>query len=148
MQKYKNIKALFFLGVFSLLLLHQAMPHWHHQHGEHNHGHDVAHHHHHNQDHHHHHDKSEGDQSKKGFLDWFLELHTHTNTTTDVLVLEQTTGKKVTAEKESLRTLLPVTVYPVFGEVAITIDEWYYPPDNRQNKSFSSLTLRGPPSLG
>jgi len=31
MQKHNNIKALFFLGIFSILLLHQVLPHWHHQ---------------------------------------------------------------------------------------------------------------------
>lgn len=64
MQKYIHIKALFFLGIFSLLLFHQIVPHWHHQNEvEHSHK-AVAH----GDSHSHHHDISEKGSSKKALL--------------------------------------------------------------------------------
>ena len=92
MQKHKNIKALFFLGIFSMLLMHQVVPHWHHQHQEEHQHSAVAHSH----NHEHHHETPEKDNSKKGFFDWFVEMHVHINTTTDVLVLKESTVKKIT----------------------------------------------------
>ena len=149
MQKHQNIKAFFFLGVFSLLLFHQTVPHGHHEHQEELHGHDVAHHHHddHHDDHHHH-GQSERDDSKKGFLDWFLEMHTHTNTTTDVLVLRQSTVKKITVEKESVTTILPSVVNLVFFEEGTSSKKWHHPPDKLQNTYYHHCKQRGPPSLG
>ena len=34
MQKYNNIKAVLFLFLFSIYLLHQSVPHFHHEHEE------------------------------------------------------------------------------------------------------------------
>ena len=69
MQKYNHIKALFFLGIFSLMLLHQVLPHLHHQHEvEHTHK-AFAH----SENHNHHHDVPKKESSKKGLLDLFLE---------------------------------------------------------------------------
>ena len=65
MQKHKHIKALFFLGIFSMLLLHQVLPHWHHEHEvEHTHK-AVAN----SNTHSHHHDVPEKESPNKGFLD-------------------------------------------------------------------------------
>ena len=96
MKKYKNITVLFFLGIFSLLLLHQVIPHLHHQHQG-THEHNVSHNH-----HAHHHHKPEKKDSKKGFLDWFLEIHLHSNIQTDVLTLEQTSFKKSLYNKKEV----------------------------------------------
>ena len=60
MQKHKTIKALFFLGIFSMLLMHQVVPHWHHQHQEEHQHSEVAHSH----NHEHHHETPEKDNSK------------------------------------------------------------------------------------
>ena len=66
MQKHKHIKALFFLGIFSMLLLHQVLPHWHHEHEvEHTHK-AVAN----SNTHSHHHDVPEKESPNKGFLDY------------------------------------------------------------------------------
>lgn len=144
MQKNKTIKALFFLGIFSLLLLHQVVPHWHHQHQE-EHHHDVAHSHH----DHHHHKETQKENPKKGFLDWFLEMHTHTNATTDVLVLKQTTVKKITVEKEAVVNTVSTNANNiVIYEADTTTKKWYQPPDKLQSTYLPNTSLRGPPSLG
>ena len=145
MQKNKTIKAFFFLGIFSMLLLHQIVPHWHNQHQE-EHHHDVAHSHHHN---HHHHEKPQKETPKKGFLDWFLEMHTHTSATTDVLVLKQTTIKKITVEKEAVvKTVSTNTINIVVKEANTTTKKWYQPPDKLQSTYLLYISLRGPPCLG
>ena len=144
MQKYLKIKALFFLGVFSMFLLHQVVPHWHHQHQEENQHSEVAHSHHHD----HHHEKLESDNSKKGFFDWFIEMHVHSNSTTEVLVLMQTTVKKIGKEKESAKTVLPETVNLAILEVDTSNVKWYHPPDKVPKEHFHYLSLRGPPILG
>lgn len=144
MQKHQNIKALFFLGVFSMLLMHQVVPHWHHQHQEvHQHS-ELAHSH----NHEHHHENPKKDTSKKGFFDWFVEMHVHTNATADVLVLKQTTVKKITVEKESVKTLLPQTENLALIDVDTSNKRWCHPPDKLQNTYFPNCSLRGPPSLG
>lgn len=132
MQKNNTIKALFFLGMFSMLLLHQVVPHWHHHH-----------------DHHHQHEPQK-ENPKKGFFDWFLEMHTHTSTTSDVLVLKQTTVEKITIEKEALITTVSANHLHnlVVYEADTTTKKWYQPPDKLQSTYFPNTSLRGPPSLG
>lgn len=127
-----------------MLLMHQVVPHWHHQHQEEHQHSEVAHSH----NHEHNHEKPEKDDSKKSFFDWFVEMHVHTNTATDVLVLKQTTVKKITIEKESVKALFPKTVNLAVIEVDTSNDKWYHPPDNLQNTYFPNSSLRGPPSLG
>lgn len=148
MQKHKNIKALFFLGIFSMLLIHQIVPHLHHQHQD-AHQDDVAHHHNNHDEHdHHHHHEDEEDSPQKGFIDWLLETHTHTNTTMNVLVLEHTTFKEIVVQKEIGKTFFLKTIHIVSRDADINLQEWYHPPDNFQNSYIPNLTLRGPPSLG
>ena len=150
MQQHLKIKAFFFLSVLSMLLFHQAVPHWHHKHQEELHDHDVVHHHHYDNHHneHHHHSQPEPDDSKKGFLDWLLEMHTHTNTTTEVLVLKQSTVEKITIEKESVTAIFSSIVNLVFFEKDTSSKKWYNPPDKLKNTYYHHCTLRGPPSLG
>ncbi|GGD96779.1 hypothetical protein [Planktosalinus lacus] len=144
MHKHQNIKALFFLVIFSMLLLHQVVPHWHHQHQEEHQHSEVAHSH----NHKHHHEKPEKDNSKNGFFDWFTDMHIHTNVTTDVLVLRQETAKKITLEKGAVKTLLAEIVELTTLEEETFIENGYHPPDNLQNTYFPNCSLRGPPSLG
>ncbi|WP_405382300.1 hypothetical protein [Maribacter sp. LLG6340-A2] len=144
MRNNQNIKALFFLGIFSMLLMHQVVPHWHHEHQEKHQHSEVAHTH----NHEHNHKTSKKDNSKKGFFDWFVEMHVHTNTTPDVLVLKEVTVKKITVEKESVKTLFPVTVNLALVDVDTSKERWYQPPDKLQNTYFPNCSLRGPPSLG
>ena len=100
------------------------------------------------ENHEHHHETPEKDNSKKGFFDWFVEMHVHTNTTTDVLVLKESTLKKITVEKESVKTLLVQTVNLALIDVDTAKERWYHPPDKLQNTYFPNCSLRGPPSLG
>jgi hypothetical protein len=144
MQKYNNIKALFFLGVFSMLLLHQVLPHWHHEHDvEHSHK-AVA-----NSDtHSHHHDVPEKESPNKGFLDLFLEMHVHSVVSNEILLTHESSIKYLVVKKD---VSTPISVGHYYS--SINYDEAekikvYHPPNNYFNTYLSSLDSRGPPSLG
>jgi hypothetical protein len=144
MQKQQNIKALFFLVIFSMLLLHQIVPHWHHQHQEEHQHSEVEHSH----QHCHHHENPEKDNSKKSFFDWFIEMHVHTNTAIDVLVFKESTVKKISVEKESVNQLLLENANLAVLNGDTSNEKWYHPPDKLQNTYFPNCSLRGPPCLG
>jgi len=142
MQKYKHIKAFFFLGIFSMLLLHQVVPHLHHQH-------DVEHTHH--ADTHsdkHHHDDAEKENSEKGILDFFFGAHVHSVVTNEIFVAQERSVKQVKVKKE-VKT--PVSL--VHYNKSIIYDEAgknrvYHPPNNYFNRYLISSDSRGPPTLG
>lgn len=145
MQKYKHIKALFFLGIFSMLLMHQILPHWHHHQHEVEHSHKaVA-----NSDNHdHHHDIPEKENSKKGFLDLFLEVHVHSLVSNEILVTQdrsvsQLNHKKVLKTRISADHYSISTIYDEAEKVRV-----YHPPNNYFNYYLLSLDTRGPPALG
>tara|TARA_R110002110_G_scaffold114059_2_gene282780 strand:+ start:533 stop:967 length:435 start_codon:yes stop_codon:yes gene_type:complete len=144
MQKHNNIKALFFLGIFSMLLLHQVLPHWHHEHEvEHTHK-AVAH----SDTHSHHHDVPEKESPNKGFLDLFLEMHVHSVVSNEILLTHEIRIKQLEVKKD---ISTPVSVVHYYS--SINYDEAekikvYHPPNNYFNAYLSSLDSRGPPSLG
>jgi len=144
MQKNNHIKALFFLGIFSLLLLHQVLPHLHHQHGvEHTHK-AIAH----GDSHSHHHDVPEKERPNKGFLDLFLEMHVHSVVSNEILLIQESRIKQLDAKKD---VSTPVSI--IHSNISINYDEAdkikvYHPPKRYSNPYLSSLDSRGPPSLG
>ncbi|OBX27132.1 hypothetical protein LX77_00480 [Gelidibacter algens] len=142
MQKHNHIKALLFLGIFSLFLLHQIVPHLHHQHEvEHSHK-AVAH------SESHSHDVPEKESPKKGLLDLFLEVHIHTVGSNEVLVTHESSVKHLKF-KRNVNTSIYVNHY----SLSIDYDEAekvavYQPPNTYFNPYLSCLDSRGPPSLG
>ena len=144
MQKHNHIKTLFFLGIFSIFLLHQVAPHLHHQHEvEHTHK-AVA-----NSDtHSHHHDVPEKESPNKGFLDLFLEMHVHSVVSSEILLTHKSNKKHLEVKKD-IRTSVSIVHY----YSSINYDEGekinvYHPPNNYFDEYLSSLDSRGPPSLG
>ena len=113
MQKHNNIKALFFLGIFSMLLLHQVVPHLHHEHDvEHTHK-AVAN----NETHSHHHDVPEKESPNKGILDLFLEMHVHSVVSNEILLTHESSIKQLEVNKDLLPrplTLVQIYLYPEF----------------------------------
>ncbi len=144
MQKYNHIRALFFLGIFSMLLLHQVVPHLHHQHNpEHSHE-DVGHTH--QQEHHH--DTPKKDNSKKGFLGFFLDFHVHSVVANEILITSERSVKQKTAKKE-IGTPFSLDFYRVSTNYIDVIKiPVFQPPNTTFTPFLSSLTLRGPPILG
>jgi len=145
MQKYNHIKALFFLGIFSLMLLHQVLPHLHHQH-EVEHSHKAVS----NSDSHsHNHDIPEKESSKKGLLDLFLEVHIHSVVANEIVVTRNSSFKQLNVKKD-VKTSIFLNLY----SIPINYDDEsekvsvYRPPNVYFNRYLSSLNSRGPPSLG
>ena len=144
MQKPNKIAAFFFLGLFSLLMLHQAFPHLHHQHEEtHSHS-DIAH----TGEHHHHDDSShEKKESPYGFFGFFMDMHVHSTVSSDIIVHKRNTVEQRTTVDDNI-----VKAVSVFQEFYVVDNRQnskqpvYYPPNNYFNSYLSSLDSRGPPT--
>jgi len=146
MDKYNHIKALFFLGIFSIILLHQAVPHLHHQH-EVGHSHSaVVHGDSHSHDHRH--EVPEKENPSKGFLDLFLEMHVHSISANEILLIHESSIKQLDVKKN-----ISKVVSVVHSNSSIDYGEpekikIYRPPNTYFNPYLLSLDLRGPPTLG
>ncbi|HBY67547.1 MAG: hypothetical protein CME35_01155 [Gramella sp.] len=146
MQKPNKIAAFFFLGLFSLMMLHQVFPHLHHQHEEtHSHS-DIAH----TGEHHHHDDSShEKEESPYGFFGFFMDMHVHSTVSSDIVVLKRNTFEQQTIVDDNV-----VKLTSDFQEFYVVDNRQndkppiYHPPNRHFNPYLSSLDLRGPPSLG
>jgi zinc transporter ZupT len=141
MQKNNHIKALFFLGIFSVLLSHHVLPHWHHQHEiEHTHE-DVAH----NDDHNHPHDTQKEESSKKEFLDLFLDIHVHSIASNEILLTQGNSVKQLNV-KRGINTPIFIDCYNIsfYDDEPEKITD-YHPPSNYFKQYLTSLNTRGPP---
>ena len=146
MQKPNKIAAFFFLGLFSLMMLHQMFPHLHHQHEKaHSHS-DIVH-----SGEHHHHDNSskEKEDSPYGFFGFVMDMHIHSPVSSDIVLLEKNTiEKKTVVDKEVAKSTVDIEDFFSIEYRRNSKQPVYYPPNNYFNSYLSSLDLRGPPSLG
>ncbi|RMA64770.1 hypothetical protein [Ulvibacter antarcticus] len=145
MQKHNHIKALFFLGIFSLMLFHQVLPHLHHQH-EVEHSHKAVS----NSDRYsHNHDVPAKESTKKGLLDLFLEVHIHSIVANEIVITHESNVKQLNVKQD-------VKTSAFFNRYSISINyddesekiSVYRPPNKYFNPYLFSLDSRGPPSLG
>ncbi len=146
MQKYNHIKAFFFLGLFSLMIMHQTFPHLHHQHGDsHSHS-DIAH----TGEHHNHHNNSqENEDSPYGFFGFFMDMHIHSTVSSDIVVLKRNTIEQQTIVDKNVANNALETHRLVFRDIGQNENHpVYHPPNTYFNPYLSYLDLRGPPSLG
>ncbi|WP_417857645.1 hypothetical protein [Xanthomarina gelatinilytica] len=144
MQKPNKIAAFFFLGLFSLMMLHQVFPHLHHQHEEtHSHS-DIAH----TGEHHHHDDSShEKEESPNGFFGFFMDMHVHSTVSSDIVLLERNTiEKKTVVDKDVLKSVVETKGFFSVEYRQNSKQPVYYPPSNYFNSYLSSLDSRGPPT--
>ena len=144
MQKYNHIKAIFFLGIFSIFLVHQIVPHLHHEH-------DIvkttlAH----SEDgHHDHHDTPEENKSsKKDLLDFFLGMHVHVAVSDEISVIRQLTKKLRVVDNIvfDIPALYNNIILQEFRKIEKS--SVYHPPNNYFNPYTANLDVRGPPDLG
>jgi Ca2+/H+ antiporter len=143
MQKHIQIKSLFFLGIFSLLLLHQVVPHWHHQYEvEHTHKAVVD-----SNNHKHHHDTPKNENSNKGFLALFLDVHVHSVIVGEIVLRHLGNVKKHNVQK-SVKIPFQLHEILIVNYSEIERDVVYQPPNYYFNSFLLSLTSRGPPTLG
>ncbi|PHQ27928.1 hypothetical protein [Leeuwenhoekiella nanhaiensis] len=145
MQKPNKIAAFFFLGLFSLMMLHQVFSHLHHQHEDaHSHS-DIAH----TGEHHRHDDDSHDEESSYGFLGLFMEMHVHSTVSSDIVLLERNTIEQQTVvEKDVVKNSLETQNIFSIEYRQNKKTPVYHPPNKHFNPYLSSLDSRGPPSLG
>jgi hypothetical protein len=143
MYKANKISAFFFLGLFSLMMLHQIFPHVHNQH-EKSHSH-VAH-----SDHNHHHDHSskENEESSYGFFDFFMDMHIHTTSSSEVVVFESNPIERHNEIDEDYSDS-QFTIESMLSLDGREIDNsiFYHPPNIYFTTYLSCLDIRGPPAL-
>ncbi|WNJ17524.1 hypothetical protein [Pontibacter sp. G13] len=144
MRRIRSILALGMLGVMTIMMFHQAIPHVHASLGElaifsesHSHSHDHSHV---GADHHGH---------TKSLLDLFLDLHTHSGAD-DVWKQPVVLGVSVPViESRLLSAFLQVWLTLPARDLQVKIsgaDD--LPPSITSEPFLRSLILRGPPSLG
>lgn len=147
MQKANKITAFFFLGLFSLMMLHQVFPHLHHQHEDLQSHSDIAH-----SDEHHHHDNDDTqnkEDSTSSFLGFFMDSHVHSTVSSDVLVLKRNTVEQHTnIDKDLVKASFGIQQVFLIGNRQNSKPPIYHPPNNYFNPYLSYLDLRGPPTLG
>lgn len=145
MQKPNKIAAFFFLGLFSLMMLHQVFPHLHHQHEDaHSHS-DIAH----TGEHHHHDDDSHEEESPYGFFGFVMDMHIHSTVSSDIVLLERNTIEQQTvAEKDVAKSSFETQNIFLIDYRQNSKSPVYHPPNKYFNPYLSSLDSRGPPSLG
>jgi hypothetical protein len=144
MQKSKKISAFFFLGLFSLMMLHQVFPHLHHQHED-SHSHlDIAHT---GEDNHHDDSSQEKEDSPYGFFGFVMDMHTHSTVSSDIVLLERNTiEKKTVVDKDVLKSVVETKGFFSVEYRQNSKQPVYYPPSNYFNSYLSSLDSRGPPT--
>tara|TARA_R110002126_G_scaffold95434_1_gene224272 strand:- start:1122 stop:1559 length:438 start_codon:yes stop_codon:yes gene_type:complete len=143
MQKTNKIAAFFFLGLFSLMMLHQVFPHLHHQHEDsHSHS-DIAH----NGEHHHQDDSSqEKEDSPYGFFGFVMDMHIHSTVSSDIVLLERNTiEKKTVVDKDVAKSTVDIEDFFSIEYRQNSKPPIYHPPNNYFNYYLSSLDSRGPP---
>ncbi|SDK71772.1 hypothetical protein SAMN04488034_101214 [Salinimicrobium catena] len=144
MKERPRIFASFLLAVFALTLLHQFVPHLHHEHRE-NQRHELAHSHSHSHEHHH---KKESEEPK-GIISILLAMHSHSSSSSEVPVensIEQFNLQESQAESTSeFEVYGQLIVYGVLEKERLRN---YQPPPLFVIKYYSNYSLRGPPALG
>lgn len=149
MQVKAQIKASILLGLFSLLLLHQTVPHSHHDHQEKSEHRVAKSSHGHSHSHEHEHKHGQEREDSKGFFSILLAIHSHTGSSTEVPVVEEAIQhillKKVKTESFSPQHFLPI--YAFLEGMVAELNRNYQPPPKYFDSYLSLLSLRGPPQL-
>ena len=146
MQKRIKIKASLLLGIFSLLILHQIVPHQHHDHESQN---EVAHNHEavvhgHNHDHDDNHKK---ESTKSLLLDFFLEIHSHGNSNASYTYANTIIKKQKSVDLNVLKAKIEVE-YIAIVDYQLISKILYASVITPYNASLVRPELRGPPLLG
>ena len=147
LKRYNKISSIFFLSIFSIFLLHQVLPHVHHEHEGFNdsitqaevqsHGHDH--------DHHHDNDNEENDDKSFDLLGFLLGNHAHSQI--DLLLVVKSSVYKCSLNNYNSEYLLSNIL--VFMAQNWTYKEYLFsdqPPDLLCTPYLSTPLLRANPS--
>lgn len=152
MRRAIQIKAYFLLAIFSLILVHQSIPHYHHEHHS---DVEIAHHHHSDtSDEHHHHHDHHSDEYDKGvtklsILNALLEFHSHGNPIVQDHLPSYTLIKKQKSIDVELASIAVFENNFSYVDVDLKSKLHLYSPPNIVCKTYlEGIELRGPPVLG
>ena len=146
MRDFKKTGSVFFLGVFSIFLLHQAIPHVHHEEATHAPRSHTSHHH----DHHHEHDggHKHSETPAEGGLAGALDLHAHTIHSADMIRRGQEPLLKAEAKVFQV-VAAPLQFFTLLFEAPrAAILPVHHPPPLLLSPCLQAHDLRGPPVLG
>ncbi len=147
MQKYRKISALFLLSIFSMFMLHQFLPHEHHQHDGSTTSLEKAkhHHHHHNQEHgHHHHSQGKNNDLSTVLFGFLLEIHTHTSHSNGFLEIENIVINRNKAKVFSTSALARFSLFSIC-ECRQLVPILACNPHIESSPFLSARSVRGPP---
>ena len=151
MQLYNQIKGIFFLSIFMMLMLHNLLPHVHHQHknshattltehAEHDHHHGHA---------HHHPAQEEEEEETGGFLSLLLGNHAHSTFHEHSVPLVKKLEQSEVNTQQSLAVFKPERF--IFLTHSSREGKNHFVPYRYRFKSappLYNLSLRAPPFLG
>ncbi|MEM8568476.1 MAG: hypothetical protein AAGF85_18595 [Bacteroidota bacterium] len=139
-QRYSKIISVFLLGVFGLFLLHQFLPHVHHDHDH------VEVSIEHSDSHHDHHNECDNDGGSFHFL---LSIHAHTLLSSNHFSLEGFGNHQLGHFKNSIdQSAILISNFKVIQDECSVAPRAHHPPDLRQPLFLTTLSHRGPPHLG
>ena len=142
----QKIPAVFFLSIYGMFMLHQVLPHVHHEHHEfepaitkidHHHGHEMDHHHH----------DAEADDGFD-FLGFLLGNHSHNIDVNTVPTAIHFVSQKVVGKWFSFEITLVLLTRFLFQNDEKIYSLGHAPPDLGEDTYLSVTYLRGPPVLG
>ncbi|MDH5475250.1 MAG: hypothetical protein OEX22_06130 [Cyclobacteriaceae bacterium] len=149
MKLIRKTASLFFLSIFSLLTLHQVLPHVHHEHEgfEDTVGH-IEDQHHSHENGHHHHDDEENNNQDFDFLGFLLGNHVHSISTSDIQTVKNVVTKKVVNKNIGLNTFYELDILSPSDD-CVQKFKFGWASSSFGNKIYLSTSfLRGPPALG
>ena len=149
MQKNKQIKAILFLSIFSIFLMHQAFPHVHHEHNENTSSNVHLEKHQHNHTHQHgHHNPEKKNTAKSDVIGFLVGLHIHSFITDEIPVIRLALKKNKIVNKLAFEKITSTYFENIDSYGAIEKPVVFSTPINYFNLYFTKLDLRGPPCLG
>lgn len=146
MQQYSKIASSFLLGVFGIFMLHQFLPHVHHDHNkvevsfEHS-----------SPDHHHHHDKDQQEEGAHadGLFNFLLNIHAHTLLPGNHSSIESLGNHQLGNFKNSIdQPIILTSNFEVISNAWIVSLQVHPAPGLRRPLFLSTFPHRGPPHLG
>ena len=148
MQRHNTIIFLFFLSIFSMFILHQVLPHVHHEHNglESSITYAEGHHQSHEKEHHHH--NEDGDDNDFDFLGFLIGNHTHGVQADNIPSVKNVISKQVVSKIVSYDALPNLPLFPSTVKKIEKSKVGYSPPDVNIKIVLSTSFSRGPPSVG
>ena len=151
MQKYIQIKSIFLLIVFSIITIHNTLPHIHHSHDNSegvasieniHHSHDESH------DHHPKDQENSDEESENFLLGLLLNSHSHNSEVSEDSEILLNLNKIIIGKNLPVITLTTNQQVPKIPTLSFKKKYFEYQQDYKQEHQLLNFPLRAPPTLG